>query len=147
MGAKLTQRFNRSNRFWRSVVGLAAAYALAFQGILIGFSGAQLAATPYDHAAAGFELCLNGAQDEGAQDHRAQDDSGSPAAPAMPRHLDHCTFCFAGVHHHALDAAAPSHAGYGSCGDGSALAAVTKSRPSDASDYSIARPRGPPVSA
>ena len=141
MGAKLTQRSNRSNRFWRSMVGLVAAYALAFQGILIGFSGAQLAATPYDHAAAGFELCLTGAHDG------IQDDSGSPAAPAMPQHLDHCTFCFAGVHHCALDAASQSHAGYVAFGPGSALAGATRSRPSSASDYSIARPRGPPVSA
>jgi hypothetical protein len=137
MDALLTQRSNRSNRFWRSVVGLIAAYALALQGILIGFSGAQLAATPYDHAASGFELCLNG----------TQDDSGSPAAPAIPQHLDHCLFCFAGVHHCALDAVAQSHAGYDSFGQGSALAGATRSRPSDGSKYSIARPRGPPISA
>jgi hypothetical protein len=137
MGALLTQRSNRSNRFWRSVVGLVAAYALALQGILIGFSGAQLAATPYDHAASGFELCVNG----------GQDDSELPATPAIPQHLDHCLFCFAGVHHCALDAAAQSHAEYGSFGQGSTLAATTRSRPSYASDYSIARPRGPPISA
>ena len=119
------------------MIGLVAAYALALQGILIGFSGAQLAATPYDHAASGFELCLNG----------TQDDSGSPATPAIPQHLDHCLFCFAGVHHCALDAAAQSHAGYGSFGRGNALAGATRSRPSYASEYSIARPRGPPVSA
>jgi hypothetical protein len=141
MDALLTQRSNRSNRFWRSVVGLIAAYALALQGILIGFSGAQLAATPYDHAASGFELCLNGTQ-EGTQD-----DSGLPATPAIPQHLDHCLFCFAGVHHCALDAAAQSHAGYGSFGQDSTLAATTRSRPSSVSEYSIARPRGPPVSA
>jgi hypothetical protein len=134
MDALLTQRSNRSNRFWRSVVGLVAAYALALQGILIGFSGAQLAATPYDHAASGFELCLNG----------SQDDSGSPA---IPQHLDHCLFCFAGVHHCALDAATQSYVGYGSFGQGSALAGATRSRPSDSSKYSIARPRGPPISA
>jgi hypothetical protein len=134
MDALLTQRSNRSNRFWRSVVGLVAAYALALQGILIGFSGAQLAATPYDHAASGFELCLNG----------SQDGSGSPA---IPQHLDHCLFCFAGVHHCALDAATQSYVGYGSFGQGSALAGATRSRPSDSSKYSIARPRGPPISA
>jgi hypothetical protein len=137
MGAKLTQRFNRSNRFWRSVVGLVAAYALAFQGILIEFSGAQLAATPYDHASSGFELCLN----------RTQDNSGSPATPAIPQHLDHCIFCFAGVHHCALGAAAQSHADYGNFGQSSALAAATRTRLSSVSEYSIARPRGPPISA
>jgi hypothetical protein len=141
MGALLTQRSNRSNRFWRSVVGLVAAYALALQGILIGFSGAQLSATPYGHAASGFELCLNGTQ-EGTQD-----DSGLPATPAIPQHLDHCLFCFAGVHHCALDAATQSYVGYGSFGQGSALAGATRSRPSDSSKYSIARPRGPPISA
>src|SRR4051812_43232216 len=130
MGAHLTQRSNRS-RLWRSVVGLVAAYALALQGILIAFSGAQLAATPHDHASAGFELCLIGTQDG------IQDDPGSPAMPAMPQHLDHCVFCFAGVHHHALDAVAQSHAGYGSFGRGNALAAVTRSHPSYAPDYSI----------
>jgi hypothetical protein len=137
MRAKLKQRSNRSSRFWQSVVGLVAAYAIAIQGILIGFSGAQLAATPYDHATAGFELCLNG----------IQDDSGSPATPAVPQHLDHCIFCFAGVYHCALDAASQSYAGYGSFGHGSVLAIATRSRPSDTSEYSIARPRGPPISA
>jgi hypothetical protein len=141
MGAKLTQRSNRSSRFWRSVIGLVAAYALAFQGILIGFSGAQLAATPYDHAAAGFELCLNGTQDG------IQDESGPPGTPAIPQHVDHCVFCFAGVHHCALDATSQSHAGYDNFGHGSALTGATRSRPSYASDYSIARPRGPPISA
>jgi hypothetical protein len=120
------------------VVGLVAAYALAIQGILIGFSGAQLAATPYDHAAgAGFELCLNA----------TQDNSGSPVTPAIPQHRDHCTFCFAGVHYCALDAAAQSHADYDTFGQSSALAADTGSLPPGVAEYSLARPRGPPVSA
>jgi hypothetical protein len=139
MAARLSLPFNRSSRFWRSAVGLVAAYAIAFQGILVGLAGAQLAATTYDHAASGFELCLNDTQNG------AQDNSGSPIAPAIPQHLDHCVFCFASAHHD-MGAPAQSYVGYGG-GYGTALAVATASHPSYVSEYSIARPRGPPISA
>ena len=63
MGKRSSQRPGRSSRVVRGGIALAVAYAFAIQAMLFGLIGAQLAGSPYDHAAAGFELCLTGAQD------------------------------------------------------------------------------------
>lgn len=138
MGKRSSQRPGRSSRVVRGGIALAVAYAFAIQAMLFGLIGAQLAGSPYDHAAAGFELCLTGAQDG------SQDGSGQPAAP---HHLDHCIFCFAGAHHFADGGDSPSHWAYDSNTRGAALAAAVHAPPRSSFAYSIARPRGPPISA
>ena len=121
-------------RFWRSLLSIVVAYAVAIQSLLIAVAGFSLPADAGQNAPA-FELCLH-------------DTSGAPELPASKPDsgCTHCIFCFAGAHHavigtapaifHRIDVAmvvVPWH------GDASALARLTR--------YTIASPRGPPFSA
>ena len=121
-------------RFWRSLLSIVVAYAVAIQSLLIAVAGFSLPADAGQNAPA-FELCLH-------------DTSGAPELPASKSDsgCTHCIFCFAGAHHavigtapaifHRIDVAmvvVPWR------GDASALARSTR--------YIIASPRGPPFSA
>ena len=75
-------------RFWRPLVGVVAAYAIAAQALLIALGGFSLPAQAHD-GAPGFELCL----------HDSQAVPDRPAGGAGHYGCTHCIFCFAGSHH------------------------------------------------
>lgn len=130
----MIRRGSASRSFWRPLVGVAVAYAVAVQSLLVALGGFSLPAHA-DQTTAAFELCLH--------------DQAAPALPAGnpgKSGCTHCIFCFAGSHHalvgsppvlfHRLVLAfiEPQWAG-----DVHALPR--------ASAYSIASPRGPPPRA
>jgi hypothetical protein len=121
--------------FWRRLVGAVAIYALVMQPLLLTVVGGQLAQAAALDEAAFAELCQHNAD-------------GSPVAPAdqqkHPAH-QHCLQCFSGafVLHGAPQAVT--------------IASVDREfrkqplsgralRLSSTSQYSAARPRGPPLS-
>jgi hypothetical protein len=127
------KRGSNYRRFWRPVTGIAVAYAIAVQSLLIALGGFQLIANA---AAPGFELCV----------HDAQGAPGSPAEAPGHSGCSHCIFCFAGAHH-ALTGSPPLlsrrlH-----------ITVVDVARTPDPAvlprhlAYSIASPRGPPLRA
>ena len=74
-------------RYWRSLLSVVVAYAVAIQGLLIAVAGFSLPADAGQNAPA-IELCLH-------------DASGAPELPASKPDLSdctHCIFCFAGAH-------------------------------------------------
>ena len=120
-------------RFWRSLLSIVVAYAVAIQSLLIAVAGFSLPADAGQNAPA-FELCLH-------------DTSGAPELPASKPDsgCTHCIFCFAGAHHavigtapaifHRIDVAmvvVPWR------GDASASTRLTR--------YTLPSPRGPPLS-
>jgi hypothetical protein len=125
----------RSKRFWRPLIGVIVAYAVAAQSLLIALGGFSLPANVGDDAPA-FELCLHDAQD-------------APELPAgNPDHTSytHCIFCFAGSHHAVIRAAPLVF-------DRVHVETVDAPRVADRQHlprlpaYSIASPRGPPFDA
>lgn len=120
---------------WRRLVGAAAIYALVMQPLLLGIVGAQLAQASVLNDVTLSQLCLHNAD-------------GTPVAPAdqekHPAH-QHCLQCFAG----AFVLGSPQSVIVASADrefrklsqSGRAL------RLSSSSQYSAARPRGPPLSA
>jgi len=122
-------------RFWRTLLSVVVAYAVAVQSLLIGVAGFSLSADASQNAPA-FELCLH-------------DTSGAPEAPAGNPDRSgctHCIFCFAGAHHAVIGAApAVFHRVYVAMavvpwlGGASGLRRLTR--------YAIANPRGPPLDA
>lgn len=123
-------------RFWRPLIGIVAAYAVAAQSLLIALGGLNLAAQAQaKELQPGFELCLHAGQSA------ADLPIGNPGSPGCA----HCIFCFAGSHHAVVGASpfvfvrldagiidAPWIADKHVCG---------------LSAYSIASPRGPPLRA
>jgi hypothetical protein len=122
-------------RFWRRLVSAAAIYALVIQPLLLAVVGAQLAQASAVDDLSLAQLCVH------------QTDGG-PTAPAdgqtHPAN-DHCLLCFAGAFH-LLDAPEPtvSHADPASS---KVRPSARQPRLTSSSRYSIARPRGPPISA
>jgi hypothetical protein len=121
--------FNRGiKQFWRPLIGVVVAYAVAAQSLLIALGGFSLPAHA-DVAVPGFELCLH-------------DSQGAPALPAeAPAHpgCSHCIFCFAGsppVLFSRVDVAVID-----------APWVADKHSLPRLSAYSIASPRGPPLRA
>jgi hypothetical protein len=122
-------------RYWRALLSVVVAHAVAVQSLLTAVAGFSLAADVGQNTP-GFELCLH-------------DASGAPELPASKPDLSdctHCTFCFAGAHdavigtapalYHRIDVAmvvVPS------LGDLSGLRPLAR--------HTIASPRGPPPSA
>jgi hypothetical protein len=122
-------------RCWRTLLSVVVAYAVAIQTVLIAVGGFSEPADAGQNASA-FELCLH-------------DVSSTPEVPAGKPDLSYCThciFCFAGAHDavigtepaifHRVNIAmlvAPW------LGDQSGLTRPTR--------YTIASPRGPPLSA
>jgi hypothetical protein len=136
MGIRLNHTSLERRRFWQRLVGAAAIYALIMQPLLLSFVGAQLAqASTLD----GFSLsqfCLHATD-------------SSPLFPAdQQKHPadQHCDLCFAGAFH-LLDAPRPIVVQYVSSEIGKILQPARPLRLSPFARYSVARPRGPPLSA
>jgi len=120
--------------FWRKLVSAVAIYALIMQPLLTAFVGTHLAqASALDDVALS-QLCLH------------QTD-GSPAVPAdqHPAH-NHCLLCFAGAFH-LLDAPDPTTVSLVSPEMRKLRQSAHSLGPISTSQYSVARPRGPPFSA
>ena len=122
-------------RYWRTLLSVVVAYAVAVQSLLIAVAGVSLPADAGQNAPA-FELCLH-------------DASGAPELPAGKPDLSdctHCIFCFAGAHDavigttpalfHRINVAMVVVPWLG---DLSGLRRLTR--------HTIASPRGPPLSA
>ena len=121
-------------RFWRPLIGVVTAYAVAAQSLLIVVGGFSFPAHA-DRASPGFELCL----------HSGQGGLDIPAGNSDRSGCSHCIFCVA-TSHHAL---------IGSPQAFRRAAVETTAAPTAAdwdgirhlSAYSIASPRGPPFGA
>jgi hypothetical protein len=129
------KRGSNYRRLWRPLIGIAVAYAVAAQSLLIAIGGFSFPASA-DASRPAFTLCLHDAQD-------------TPAVPdKAPFHpgCSHCIFCFAGSHH-ALIGSPPI------LFQRVDVAIVDAARVADAralprpSAYSTASPRGPPLRA
>jgi hypothetical protein len=113
-------------------------YALVLQSLFFGFVAAPTNALATVDGFPAFELCQHGPD-------------GAPVSPAdLPGHHGdtHCIFCFAGTSH--CLGPAPLPLAFGRQVDPQAETAwwpVDIRRVSVLSKYSIARPRGPPLSA
>ena len=123
-------------RLWRSLVSAAAIYALVMQPLLVAVVGTQLAqASALDELSLS-QLCLHNTD-------------GSPVAPAdqqkHPAH-NHCLLCFAGAFH-LLDAPAPVTVSSVTPEFSKLRQSAHPLRLSWSSQYSVASPRGPPLSA
>jgi hypothetical protein len=123
-------------RFWRPVIGIVVAYAVATQSLLIALGGFALAA--HDSGTApGFELCLHG---------------GAAAAPTLPVNApirapcSHCIFCFAGAHH-AVIGSPPALNRNAHVEIVAAASPPSRFDLPHVADHSIANPRGPPPRA
>jgi hypothetical protein len=129
------QGYSKLRLFWRRLVGVVAIYALVMQPLLLTVAASQLAQASVLDEITFSPLCLHNADN-------------SPVAPSdqqkYPAH-QHCLQCFSGAFV-LLDA--PQSVTVASVDrefrrlrqSGRAL------RLSSASPYSIARPRGPPLS-
>ena len=136
MGIRPNQTSVERRRFWQRLVGAAAIYALIMQPLLLSFVGAQLAQASTLDGVSLSQLCLH------ATDR-------SPLSPAdqqkHPAH-HHCDLCFAGAFH-LLDAPRPIAVQYISFEIGEVRQSARPQRLSPFTQYSVARPRGPPLSA
>jgi hypothetical protein len=121
-------------RFWRSLLSVVVAYAVAIQSLLIAVGGFSLPADAGQNTPA-FELCLHDAAGEPALSASNPDQSG----------CTHCIFCFAGAHHAVIGTAPAVFHRVN-------VAMVVVAWPGDSSGprrlarYTIASPRGPPLS-
>ena len=135
-GMGLTMNGSRSiGARWRSLLGIAVAYAVAIQSLMIAVAGFSLPAGVGQNGPA-FELCVH-------------DASGAPTLPASKPDSSgcpHCIFCFAGAHH-AMAGTAPVFFGRVEpaevivpwLGNERSVALIVR--------HTIANPRGPPVVA
>lgn len=131
----MVSRGKGSTRFWRSLLGVVVAYAVAIQSMLIGVAGFAMPADAEQNASA-LELCLH-------------DASGAPTLPAGKPDLSdctHCIFCSAGDLDAVIGTAPALFQRVNVAtvvapwlGDPSGLKLLTR--------YTIASPRGPPASA
>ena len=119
-------------RFWRPLIGVAVAYAIAAQSLLItigGFAPPALA----DAGAPAFELCL----------HAGQGTAQVPADNSDHAGCTHCIFCFAGAHHAMVSS--PASVAHRTHVHIVAVSWVSGARYlSRPPAYAIANPRGPP---
>lgn len=127
-------RGSASRSFWRPLIGIAVAYAVAVQSLLIALGGFAEPAQA-DQSAAAFELCLHD-----------QTAPGLPAGNPVKSGCTHCIFCFAGAHHALIAPAAVLVQRTQAAIVESSWAINRRALPRLAA-YSIARPRGPPPSA
>ena len=136
MGIRPTHINLERRRFWRRLVSAAAIYALIMQPLLLSLIGDQFAnASTLDDLSLS-QLCLHATD-------------GSPLSPAdQQKHPadHHCDLCFARAFH-LLDAPRPITAQYVGSGIGEVLQSAHPLRLSTFARYSVARPRGPPLSA
>jgi hypothetical protein len=138
MGIKPQQAGSPPRRLWRRLAGIVVIYALVLQSLFFGFVAAPTLALASVDGFPAFELCQHGPD-------------GAPVSPAdLPGHHGdtHCIFCFAGTNHYL--GPAPLPLALGRQVDPQSETAwwpVNNRRVSVLSKYSIARPRGPPLSA
>jgi hypothetical protein len=126
----------KPKRFWRPLIGVIVAYAVAAQSLLIVLSGFPLPALTNERVAA-FELCLHDGQAAPDQPAGNPDRSGG---------CTHCIFCFAGSHHAAIGApTVVVQRAYADTGE-KPWAADKHALPHFPA-HSIANPRGPPLRA
>ena len=122
--------------FWRRLVGTALIYALIMRPLLLAIVGAQVAdASAIDDLSLS-QLCQHATD-------------GTPFSPYdQHKHPadDHCDLCFAGAFH-LLDAPRPIAVQYVSFEIGKVRQSLHPLRLSSFTRYSVARPRGPPLSA
>ena len=125
----------RPSGFWRRLIAVVLAHAVAAQALLIALGGFPLAANA-DQSSSAFELCS----------HDANGATQSPAKIPGQSGCAHCIFCLAGAHHAVIGAAAAvSHRVN--------VAIVVVRQPAEApglrrlTRYTIANPRGPPLDA
>jgi hypothetical protein len=136
MGIRLNHTSLERRRFWQRLVGAAAIYALIMQPLLLSFVGAQLAQASVLDGFSLSQLCLHATD-------------SSPLSPSDPNEhpADHrCDLCFAGAFH-LLDAPRPIAVQYVSFEIGKVRHSPRPLRLSSFTRYSVARPRGPPLSA
>jgi hypothetical protein len=133
MGIGVAKYGDAAASFGRRLACIAVASALIIQAVFIGLAGAQLSASFVGNGPPGFELCLNGA-------HNRPTDA--------PRHdgNNHCALCFVGTYQ---PLAAPPKSPSQPIGIGSGLVwwLAAGWPPPRSREYTIARPRGPPLSA
>jgi hypothetical protein len=133
------QRSSAERRLWRRLTGMVVIYALVLQSLLFGFVAAPASAlASADDGFPAFELCQHGP-------------AGAPGAPAdLPGHQGntHCIFCFAGTYQYLGQGPLPiALMGQVDLKLASPWWPAGIRRASNLSRYSIARPRGPPLSA
>jgi hypothetical protein len=124
-----------SKRCWRPLLGVLVAYAIAAQSLVIALGGFALPAHA-DNGTPAFELCLH-------------DGQSAPELPASnPDHsgCTHCIFCFGGSHHAVIGASPAVFHRVQVTVVVSRWIADKSGRPR-LRPYSIASPRGPPLSA
>jgi hypothetical protein len=126
-------------RLWRRLTGIVVIYALVLQSLFFGFVAAPASAlASVDNGFPAFELCQHGPD-------------GAPVSPAdLPGHHGntHCIFCFAGTHHYLVQGPLPlAQLAQADLKSASLWWPADIRRVSILSKYSIARPRGPPLSA
>lgn len=124
-----------AKRLWRPVIGVAVAYAVAMQTLLIVLAGFSSAAQ-VDLNAPGFALCH----------HDAQDAPASPSGNPSDTGCSHCIFCFAGSHQ-GLSASPPVLFHRVNVEIVDALPSPGSRIIFLRSAHSIASPRGPPLPA
>jgi hypothetical protein len=127
-------RLGCNTHLWRALLSVVVAYAVAAQSLLIAIAGVSLPAVAGQNAPA-VELCLH-------------DLSSTPEVPAGKSDLSdctHCIFCFAGAHDAVIGTGpAVFHRvniamlAVPWLGDQSGLMRLIR--------YTIASPRGPPLS-
>jgi Protein of unknown function (DUF2946) len=125
---------NRPDGFWRRLIAVVLGHAVAVHALLVALGGFSLAAN-VDQSFTAFELCSHSAD-------------GSTKSPAkIPDHsaCTHCIFCFAGAHHAVIDTEPAAFRRVNV-----AMAVVPSlddaSGPKRLIRYTIASPRGPPLS-
>jgi hypothetical protein len=136
MGIRPNHTSLERRRFWQRLVGAAAIYALIMQPLLLSLIGAQLANASALDGFSLSQLCLHATD-------------GSPISPADPHKHPadhHCDICFIGAFH-LLDAPRPIAVQYVNSEIGEVRQSAHPLRLSTSARYSVARPRGPPLSA
>jgi len=136
MGIRPNHTRLERRRFWQRLVGAAAIYALIMQPLLLSLINAQLANASTLDGLSLSQLCLHATD-------------GSPLSPADPHKHPadhHCDLCFTGAFH-LLDAPRPIVVQYVRSEIGEVRQSPHPLRLSSFSRYSVARPRGPPLSA
>jgi hypothetical protein len=136
MQSRPNQGWPKLLTFWRQLVGVAAIYALAMQPLLLTVVGDQLAqAAAFDQVSFA-QLCAHNAD-------------GKPVAPSdqrkHPAH-QHCLQCFSGAFV-LLDAPEPVTAESVDREFRTVSQSGIPLRLTSSSQYSVACPRGPPLSA
>jgi len=123
-------------RFWRPKLAVAISFALVIHSALVLLLAAQLSAGAFSEAVPGVELCLH-----------STDTVPSLPVDAPGGHSDqHClSWCLAA--HHSLAAVAEFSYRPLVLNTSHVLSTMVDWRLSRFSEYSIARPRGPPQQA